>query len=83
MKIVKYWAVWCGPCKGYAPVVDFIADELDLEVEAVNVDETPTEGIMSVPTTRLVNAQGTVVAERAGAMSAPVLRAWILEHQGA
>lgn len=54
--MVDFWAVWCGPCKQVAPVVDEIADEYagKLKVLKVNVDDERAlaikYGIMSIPT---------------------------------
>ena len=54
--LVDFWAVWCGPCKAIAPVVDSLATAYagKLKVAKVNVDEngaTPSRyGIRGIPT---------------------------------
>jgi thioredoxin 1 len=53
--VVDFWAVWCGPCKAIAPIVDGIAQKYagKLKVLKVNVDEnnaTPSRyGIRGIP----------------------------------
>lgn len=66
--LVDFWAVWCGPCKMIAPIVEEIAKEYadKIKVGKVNVDEQQqlaiTFGIESIPTI-LVFKDGKV-AER-------------------
>ena len=56
VKLIDFWAVWCGPCKIMNPIIDELEKELGdkLEVERVNVDENQEKssqfGIMSRPT---------------------------------
>jgi thioredoxin 1 len=53
--LVDFWAVWCGPCKMIAPIVDSIAQNFagQLKVTKVNVDQngaTPSRyGIRGIP----------------------------------
>ena len=39
MKVIKFYADWCGPCKTYAPVFDKVVKELNVEYENINVDK--------------------------------------------
>lgn len=53
--LVDFWAVWCGPCKAIAPIVDELATAYagKLKVAKVNVDQnaaTPSRyGIRGIP----------------------------------
>jgi thioredoxin 1 len=54
--VVDFWAVWCGPCKMIAPVLEDIAEEYDAKLQVVKLDvdnnmETAMKyGVMSIPT---------------------------------
>jgi len=54
--LVDFWAVWCGPCKMIAPVLDEIAAEYDgkLQVVKLDVDSNGATamqyGVMGIPT---------------------------------
>ena len=54
--VIDFWATWCGPCVGMAPIIDKLAEEFEgrVVVGKYNVDEEgdlSTEyRIMSLPT---------------------------------
>ena len=56
LMMVDFWAVWCGPCRMLAPMVDDLAEKYDgkVVVGKVNVDEEQELAIrygdMSIPT---------------------------------
>ncbi len=56
LKLLDFWAEWCGPCKFMNPVIDELEKELSgkVTVEKINVDEnqdlTAKHAVMSIPT---------------------------------
>ena len=54
--LVDFWAIWCGPCRMVAPIVDELARENEgkLKVMKLDVDENQNTsmayGVMSIPT---------------------------------
>ena len=71
--LVDFWAVWCGPCKMIAPVVEELAKEYagQLKVGKLDVDSNPEVsmkyGIRSIPTL-MVFKGGKVVEQIIGAV---------------
>ena len=70
--LVDFWAVWCGPCKMIAPIIDQLADEFDgkVKIAKLNVDENRELAmrfkVMSIPTLMLFK-NGEVVNQLVGA----------------
>lgn len=56
IKILDFWAVWCGPCKFMEPIIEELEKELKgkVEIEKINVDENQEMAakhqVMSIPT---------------------------------
>jgi thioredoxin 1 len=69
--LVDFWAEWCGPCHAVAPVLERIAEEKNLKLVKVNIDENQDlamkYGIQSIPNMMLFEA-GAPKAAAVGAM---------------
>ena len=69
--LVDFWAEWCGPCHAVAPVLERIADERNLKLVKVNIDENQDlairYGIQSIPNMVLFES-GAPKAAAVGAM---------------
>ena len=71
--VVDFWAVWCGPCKAVAPVLEQLAGEYNgkLKVGKLDVDSNPMVttrfNIRSIPTI-MVFKGGNVVEQVIGAL---------------
>jgi thioredoxin len=69
--LLDFGAVWCGPCKALAPIVDKLANEFKgkARVGKLDVDDSPATatkfGIRSVPTV-LVFRDGKVAGQLVG-----------------
>ena len=71
--IVDYWAPWCGPCRGFAPVYERVAEKHpDVVFAKVNTDEEQEIAahfqIRSIPTLMVFRDQIIVFAQP-GALS--------------
>lgn len=71
VKLLDFWAVWCGPCKIMEPVIEELEKELagKIEIEKINVDENPAKaseyGVMSIPT-YVILKEGKEIGRRIG-----------------
>jgi thioredoxin 1 len=69
--LVDFWAEWCGPCHAVSPVLERIAEERELKLVKVNIDENQDlamrYGIQSIPN-MLLFENGSPKASAVGAM---------------
>jgi thioredoxin 1 len=68
--LIDFWAVWCGPCKLIAPIVEELANEFDGKVKIGKLDVDSNQqtsikyGVRSIPTLLLFkdgNLKDTII----------------------
>ena len=66
LTIIDFNAVWCGPCKQFAPVFDKAAKKFGDKVDFISLDidklpeTTKAFGVSAVPTVLFISPKGTV-----------------------
>jgi thioredoxin 1 len=85
LAVIDFWAVWCGPCRMVAPVIEELAKDYNgkVNVGKVDVDSNPMisqqYGIRNIPTILFVK-NGEVVDKQVGAVPKSVLEAKLKQH---
>ena len=80
--VVDFNAVWCGPCRMLAPVLEDISEKLGDKVNfySVDVDESPDLAmrymVNSVPCLVMLK-NGELAAQTVGFRPEPLLTSWI------
>ena len=82
--VVDFWAPWCGPCVGFAPIFETVAQERAREIRFIKVN-TQAEPelsarfrIRSIPTLMLFK-QGKMVDMLGGALPKAPFENWLDE----
>ncbi|MEL7124213.1 MAG: thioredoxin [Bacteroidota bacterium] len=82
VKVIDFWAEWCGPCRMVAPVIEDLSTEYEgkATVGKVDVDNNPEVamkyGIRSIPTIMILK-DGQVVDKHIGTITKAALAAKI------
>jgi thioredoxin 1 len=80
IKVIRFTADWCGPCKTFGPAFDKVAAEFpDIKVEVVDLSDGDTTkankyGVLGIPAAVFLNDNGEEVTKIAGMQPEAVIR---------
>lgn len=70
MKVLKFYATWCEPCKMLSRIMEDCKDKITLPVEEINIEEDLDTaikyGVRSVPVMVVVDEAGNELRRQVG-----------------
>lgn len=79
MKILKFEAEWCGPCKQMDKVIETI--DFDVEIDKIDIDDNREAlekySVRSVPTLIRVDDEGVELDRLIGSQGAEDIKAFV------
>jgi thioredoxin 1 len=73
MKLLKFYADWCGPCKALSQIVKNAGDKITIPVEDVNIDDNimmaQEFNIRSVPVMVMIDDNEKEIKRKVGMMN--------------
>ena len=75
MKLIKFSAAWCGPCKTLKPVFEKVVTDNNYNATEVDIDDDTDDlvskyGIRNVPTIIITDDNGDMLGRLVGMQSA-------------
>lgn len=81
MKLLKFYAEWCGPCKVQSQIIDAAGDKITVPVENIDIDSDMMTGVQwgvrGVPTMVLVDSTNKEIKRKVGVMKEAELLEWL------
>jgi len=73
MKLLKFYAEWCGPCKGLTMIINGAKDKIDIPIEEYDIDNemimAQNYKVRSVPTIVLVDDKNQEIKRHVGLLT--------------
>jgi len=73
MKLLKFYAEWCGPCKGLTMIINNAKDKIDIPIEEYDIDNemfmAQDYKVRSVPTLILVDDKNQEIKRSVGLLT--------------
>jgi thioredoxin 1 len=83
MKVLKFYAEWCAPCKMMTRIIEDAKDKITTKIEEVNIDDnvflSTHFGIRSVPTMVMVDDNEKEIKRLIGFHKEEDLLKWLSE----
>jgi thioredoxin 1 len=81
MKMIKFYAEWCQPCKILSRVIQDAGDKIDIAIEDIDIDQNmevaKQYNVRGVPMLVIVDDTGATIRSRSGAMNEQALLTFI------
>jgi thioredoxin 1 len=70
MKVLKFYATWCEPCKALSKILEGAKDKITMPIENIdieqNIDLAQKYGIRGVPALVIVDEDGVEIKRQSG-----------------
>lgn len=81
MKVLKFYAEWCGPCKMQTAIIKAAGDKITVPIEDVDIDNNLMMAqnfkVRSVPTLVLVDKDENEIKRNVGLLKESELIEWL------
>jgi thioredoxin 1 len=81
MKMLKFYAEWCQPCKMLSRVIQEAGDKIDITIEDIDIDQNmevaKQYNVRGVPMVVIVDDTGATIRSRSGYMNEQALLTFI------